>query len=162
MKIAALVGIASLATGAFAGWWLTHDSLTAKHQAHVSALRSQAADDLRQATDRAFELERQHNALANKLEVANAQNRKKLDSVLAENRRLARELGGLRDPYSLASSCSLSTKPDTSSGIGAAAAPGRLSDEASEFLLVFAREAGRAAEYAATCHEWVKQIDGRR
>jgi len=158
MKITALVGIASLLTGAFAGWRLTHDSLTAKHQAHVSALRSQAADDLRQATDRAFELERQHNALANKLEVANAQNRKKLDSVLAENRRLARELGGLRDPYSLASSCSLSAKPDTASGLVATPAPGRLSNEASEFLLDFAREADRAAEYAATCYDWVRKL----
>lgn len=158
MKITALVGIASLATGAFAGWWLTHDSLTAKHQAHVSALRSQAADDLRQATDRAFELERQHNALANKLEVANAQNRKKLDSVLAENRRLARDLGGLRDPYSLASGCTLSAKPDTASGLAPTPAPGRLSNEASEFLLDFAREADRAAEYAATCYDWVKRL----
>ena len=158
MKITALVGIASLATGAFAGWWLTNDSLTAKHQAHVSALRSHAADDLRQATDRAFELERQHNALANQLEVANAQNRKKLDAVLAENRRLAHDLGGLRDPYSLASSCTMSTKPNTASGLAPTPAPGRLSNEASEFLLDFAREADRAAEYAATCYDWVKRL----
>lgn len=158
MRITALVGIASLATGALAGWWLTNDSLTAKHQAHVSALRSQAADDLRQATDRAFELERQHQALANQLEVANAQTRKKLDSVLAENRRLARDLGGLRDPYSLASSCTLPTNPNTASGLVASPAPGRLSDEASEFLLDFAREADRAAEYAATCYDWVKRL----
>ena len=158
MRITALVGIASLATGALAGWWLTNDSLTAKHQAHVSALRSQAADDLRQATDRAFELERQHQALANQLEVANAQTRKKLDSVLAENRRLARDLGGLRDPYSLASSCTLPTQPNTASGLVASPAPGRLSDEASEFLLEFAREADRAAEYAATCYDWVKRL----
>ena len=158
MRITALVGIASLATGALAGWWLTHDSLTAKHQAHVSALRSQAADDLRHATDRAFELERQHQALATKLEVANAQTRKKLDSVLAENRRLARDLGGLRDPYALASSCTLPTNPNTASGLVASPAPGRLSDEASEFLLDFAREADRAAEYAATCYDWVKRL----
>ena len=158
MRITALVGIASLATGALAGWWLTHDSLTAKHQAHVSALRSQAADDLRQATDRAFELERQHQALANQLEVANAQNRRKLDSVLAENRRLARDLGGLRDPYPLASSCALPTNPNPASGLTASPAPGRLSDEASEFLLDFAREADRAAEYAATCYDWVKRL----
>ena len=158
MRITALVGIASLATGALAGWWLTHDSLTAKHQAHISALRSQAADDLRQATDRAFELERQHQTLATKLEVTNAQTRKKLDSVLAENRRLARDLGGLRDPYSLASSCALPTNPNTPSGLTASPAPGRLSDEASEFLLDFAREADRAAEYAATCYDWVKRL----
>jgi hypothetical protein len=158
MRITALVGIASLATGALAGWWLTNDSLTAKHQAQISALRSQAADDLRQATDRAFELERQHQALANQLEVANAQTRKKLDSVLAENRRLARDLGGLRDPYSLASSCTLPTKPNTASGLVASPAPGRLSDEASEFLHDFAREADRAAEYAATCYDWVKRL----
>ena len=158
MRITALVGIASLATGALAGWWITNDSLTAKHQAHVSALRLQAADDLRQATDRAFELERQHNALATKLEVANAQTRKKLDSVLAENRRLARDLGGLRDPYSLASSCALPTQPNPASGLVASPAPGRLSAEASEFLLDFAREADRAAEYAATCYDWVKRL----
>ena len=158
MRITALVGIASLATGALAGWWLTDDSLTAKHQAQISALRSQAADDLRQATDRAFELERQHQALATELEVANAQTRKKLDSVLAENRRLARDLGGLRDPYSLASSCTLPTNPNTASGLAPTSAPGRLSNEASEFLLDFAREADRAAEYAATCYDWVKRL----
>jgi len=33
-----------------------------------------------------------------------------------------------------------------------------LSAEASEFLLEFAREADRAAQYAKTCYDWTRQL----
>ena len=145
--------------GAIGGWWITDDILTSKHDAHIQRMRLEAADALQAATERAIQAEREGISLALKLEVQNAENRKRLDGVLADNRRLSRELGGLRDPYSLASSCSLSAKPDTASGLVSTPAPGRLSNEASEFLLEFAREADRAAEYAATCYDWVKRLN---
>lgn len=158
LKVTAIALAIGLGAGALGSWYLTakyKDSVWGKA---VADQKVEAAAQLQAATQRAIEAERQHNALANKLEVANAQNRKKLDSVLAENRRLARDLGGLRDPYSLASGCTLSAKPDTASGLAPTPAPGRLSNEASEFLLDFAREADRAAEYAATCYDWVKRL----
>lgn len=45
---------------------------------------------------------------------------------------------------------------------GGGAAGTELSAEASEFLLEFAREADRAAEYANTCHRWIEEVNGRR
>jgi len=149
--------------GAIAGWWITDDILTSKHEAQIQRMRLDAADALQAATERAIQAEREGIALALKFEIQNAENRKRLDGILADNRRLSRELGGLRDPFAIASGGCTMPAPSPGTGLVATApAPGRLSNEASEFLLEFAREADRAAEYAATCHEWVKQIDGRR
>lgn len=149
--------------GAIGGWWITDDILTSKHDAHIQRIRADAAAALQGATDRAIAAERANNALATRLETDHAKTRQKLDSVLADNRRLSRELGGLRDPFAIdLGGC---TMPAPSPGTGLVAtppAPGRLSDEASEFLLEFARDADRAAEYAATCYRWIEEVNGRR
>lgn len=145
--------------GAIAGWWITDDILTSKHEAQIQRMRLDAADALQAATERAIQAEREGIALALKLEVQNAENRKRLDGILADNRRLSRELGGLRDPFAIASGGCTMPAPSPGTGLVATApAPGRLSNEASEFLLEFARDADRAAEYANTCYEWIQQI----
>jgi hypothetical protein len=163
IKNVILGAVVASIVGAIAGWWITDDILTSKHEAQIQRMRLDAAEALRVATDRAIQAEREGISLALKLEVQNAETRKRLDGVLADNRRLSRELGGLRDPFAIASGgCSL---PSASPGSGitiATPAPGRLSDEASEFLLEFAREADRAAEYANTCHRWIEEVNGRR
>lgn len=158
-----LGAVVAAIAGAIGGWWITDDILTSKHEAQIQRIRADAATALQEATDRAIQAERDAISLALKLEVQSAENKQKLDSVLTDNRRLARELGGLRDPFAKpAGGCTMPASPAGTGLAVPAPAPGRLSDEASEFLLEFAREADRAAEYAATCHEWVKQIDGRR
>lgn len=157
-----LAAIATFIFGAFASWWVTSDYYQARYDAAVARQKAEAVAVLQEATERAIAAERLNNKLAQTLEVSHAQNRQKLDAALSDNRRLSRELGGLRDPFAIASSCAV---PATTAGPGLvapAAATGRLSVEASEFLLEFAREADRAAEYAATCYRWIEEVNGRR
>ena len=158
-----LIALAIAASGAFGGWWVTSDYYQAKQNALAARQAAAAATALKEATDRAVAAERDAISMALKLEVQNAENRKKLDAVAADNRRLARELGGLRDPGARPDSCG--TVSPTAPGTGLALRPaptGRLSVEASEFLLEFAREADRAAEYANLCHGWIKELDGQK
>jgi single-stranded DNA-specific DHH superfamily exonuclease len=142
---------------------VTSDYYQAKQSALVARMQATAATELQQATERAVAAERDAISMALKLEVQNAESRKKLDAVAVENRRLVRELGGMRDPGARPDSCG--TVPTTTTGTGIAvrpAATGRLSDQAAEFLLEFARDADRAAEYAATCHAWVEALDKKK
>ena len=149
--------------GAIGGWWITDDILTSKHEAQIQRIRADAATALQEATDLAIQAERDAISLALKLEVQSAENKQKLDSVLTDNRRLARELGGLRDPFAKpAGGCTMPAPSPGTGLVATAPAPGRLSNEASEFLLEFAREADRAAEYANTCHRWIEEVNGRR
>ena len=158
-----LIALALAASGAFGGWWVTSDYYQAKQSALAARMQAAAATALKDATDRAVAAERDAISMALKLEVQNAESRKKLDAVAVENRRLVRELGGLRDPGARPDNCG--PVPTTTPGTGLAvrpAATGRLSDQAAEFLLEFARDADRAAEYAATCHAWVESIGKKK
>ena len=139
--------------------WGTATFLGAKHDAEIQSIRAAAAEQYAAATQRAVEVERTHAELATKLEVQHETNRQQLAAIRADNRRLARELGGLRDPFA-APACPVSTAADGTVDSAATATVGRLSDEASQFLLEFAYDADRAAEYANTCYKWVKQLKG--
>jgi hypothetical protein len=82
------------------------------------------------------------------------------DATLADNRRLATELGGLRDPgrrpscgITLSSASTTASQPDNGT------TGTELSAEATEFLLEFARSADRAAQYAKTCHDWIQELN---
>lgn len=158
-----LAAIATFIFGAFASWWVTSDYYQARYDAAVARQKAEAVAVLQEATERAIAAERLNNKLAQTLEVSHAQNRQKLDAALSDNRRLARELGGLRDPgHREGGNC---TVPAAPAGTGIAIrqpATGRLSAEASEFLLEFARDADRVAEYAALCHGWVKELDTQK
>ena len=75
-----------------------------------------------------------------------------VNSLATDNRRLAAELGGLRDPY----------KTDTNNGKSTASATckpcdGKLSAEATKFLLELTEEADRIRAYADTCYRWVSR-----
>lgn len=140
-------------------WWLTAEYKDNKWEAKVSAQKVEAAKQLQAATEKVIETERKHNAIATQLEIQNAEKQSTLDRTLADNRRLAAQLGGLRDPGRRTSCAAAdSATGATAQQPPAQASDGRLSAEASEFLLEFARDADRAAQYANTCYEWIQQV----
>lgn len=154
--VAAAIGMAIGASGA---WKLTASYKDASWMASIGQQKVEAARQLQEATDKALASERGNVAKANKLEKDNVQKQTALDGILADNHRLAAELGGLRDP-GRRTSCD-SAVPTGTGGTGNAAvgsSEGRLSAEASQFLLDFARDADRAAQYANTCHDWIGQV----
>ena len=154
------IGIAlgsALAAGALAAWG-TATFLNASHDAEIQSIRAAVAELDAAATKRAVEIERAHAELATKLEVQHEKATRQLAAIRADNRRLAAAAGGLRDPYPVAPTCPVSTAAGGTVDPADTAATGRLSDETSEFLLGFAYDADRAAEYASTCYRWVKEL----
>lgn len=153
--------IAALAAvwGAAGSWWLTAEYKDNKWKAKVEAQKVEAARQLQEATQKVIEIERKNNVIATQLEINNAEQQTKLDRALSDNRRLAAQLGGLRDPGRRESCTSaLPATARASQQPASAASEGRLSAEASEFLLEFARDADRAAQYANSCYDWIKQV----
>lgn len=146
--------------GSLGAWYFTAKYKDATWTASIDKQKSEAATQLQAATERALAAERKNTALSDKLEKQHVESTQKLDGVLADNRRLARELGGLRDP-GRRPSCG-GAVPETSTATGqpeGGATGAELSAEASEFLLEFARDADRAAQYAQTCHTWIQQLN---
>ena len=159
IRLLIIACVASLAVGATGSGWLTAEYKDNKWIAKVEAQKVEAARQLQEATEKVIELERQRNQIATKLEIQNAEKQTELDKALSDNRRLANQLGGLRDP-GRRQSCptALPNAAATAEQPSAGTADARLSAEASEFLLEFAREADRAAQYASTCYQWIQQV----
>lgn len=155
----ALAAAIGLGIGSLGSWYLTAEYKDASWTASIEKQKVEAAKQLQAATNRAIEAERSQNKLANQLEVKHVESERQLDKALADNRRLARELGGLRDP-GRRPSCggTVPTDSTTSSQPEGGTTGAELSEEASEFLLEFARDADRAAQYASTCSAWIKQL----
>ena len=154
------VAAAALAIGSLASWYLTAEYKDSKWEAAIGKQKVEAADKLQAATQRAIEAERRQNELADQLEVKHVESERELDKVLADNRRLARELGGLRDPGRRPSCGDAVPSGSTNPGQSADGTTGtELSAEASEFLLEFARDADRSAQYAKTCYDWTQQLN---
>ena len=147
--------VAALALGAGSAWKLTADAKDDHYAAIMESQRANAEVALRTAQGKALDIERKHNELARDLELAHEDSRTEKDRILADNRRLARELGGLRDPGKRPA-CNAAV-PANAAAPGTAAdnaSSGRLSDEAADFLLELARECDQAADYAGTAHDW--------
>jgi hypothetical protein len=153
LRITAIAAGVSLAVGAYSAWWLTAEYKDNKFEAQ----KVEAATLLQAATEQSILKEREQNAISTALEIENAEQQDQHDAVLADNHRLVAKLAGLRDPgrrQGCSSAVPAGTEPAKQPGTEAA--DGRLSNEASEFLLNFARDADRAAQYAGTCYEWAR------
>ena len=159
----ALVFMVGVVLGSIGSWKVTSSYKDTKYQNIILSKENESAKRFEEASEKSLEIERNHTSLAQDLEIKNVEANKLLDEALAKNRSLARKLGGLRDPFAKPpSGCSVPTGTSTSSNSNDGTPTGRLSDEASEFLLEFARDADDAANYATTCHNWAKELNGRK
>lgn len=145
-------------SGIIASWWVTAEYKNAQHVKVISTMQLQAAQALDKARVKALETERENNRLATELEVTHNEFRQSLDSIKADNDRLATELGGLYD-----SNATCSSSPSGTSGTAPLDSPkpptgAKLSKEASEFLLSESRRADEAAAYANTCYQWLQKL----
>lgn len=123
----------------------------------------EAAKQLALETEKVRQADLRYGSFKTQVEKDDGIKKAQVESLLRDNRRLARELGGLRDPGRRPrSDGTVPSTQGTASQCASGTAEGRLSDEASEFLLEFAAEADRAATYAQTCHAWAvgKDISG--
>ena len=163
LRTTSLILIFFVVASSIGTWRGTSNYKDNKWKAVVSEQQAAASKALLAATTRTSEIERTHNAIATDLEAKAIETSRLLDKELATNRTLARKLRGLRDPFAK-STCrgSVSGTSQPTGPAGDSSTEGRLSDEASEFLLNFARDADTAAQYANTCHQWVKEINGTR
>lgn len=157
-KFILIAAVSAFIFGATCTWWITASYKENKYKAILSEMNIKAAHALADATKRSLAIERENNELAYKLEVQNAETRKTLDDVHADNLRLASEYAGLYDRYASASSCPVSTDSIASPKPVTPPSGGRLSDPLAKLLLSESRRADEAAAYAATCYQWIKSL----
>lgn len=159
----ALIALAiGLLVGALGSWYLTAEYKDAKWGKAVADQKVEAGKILQAETDKVLAAERKATELNNQLEKNHAEASRKIDATLTDNRRLSRELGGLRDPGRRPSCGGTQAGADTPTDAAGSSASGQLSAEASDFLLEFAADADRAAEYAQTCYSWAQGAAGLR
>ncbi len=151
------------AISATAGWQLRDvfaDRDIAKLELSYERGRLAQAEAIARSRDKAHAAEAAERAANQQIEVQAHENAKRTNSILAENRRLARELGGLRDSGHRPSSTNLPGEAGTPRHPENGTAEGRLSDEATEFLLEFAAQCDAAADYAQAGHEYANREVG--
>ena len=158
IKTTVIAAGAAFVIGAFSAWFITADYKESKYQAVIAQMKLDAADALDIARQKSLAIERDNNRLATELEVQNAENRKNLDDVYADNLRLATEFAGLYDSNASANNCALPTESKSTAKPVTPPSGGRLSDPLAKLLLSESRRADEAAAYAATCYQWIKSL----
>lgn len=142
----------------FGVWCFTSDYKDAIWQEKFSTYQKDLAEMHQRNLNEVLNKEREAKEIAAKIEVKYHETTDQIKTLRNTNARLARELGGLRDPG----------KSNTTSGVGMSqgatsgntfdpSTSSQLSREASQFLLDFAEDADRAAAYANACYEWVNR-----
>ena len=140
-------------------WRYTSIYKDAIWQAKWDAYQRELAEMHQRNLNEVLNKERAAREAAAEIEVKYHATTDQIQTLRNTNARLTRELGGLRDPGSRANAASgMGVSQGTTSGnTSDSAAQGRLSREASRFLLDFAEDADRAAAYANACYEWVNR-----
>lgn len=151
--------LAAITISSASTWYLTDSYVSAGYETMIADQKSKDSQKLAEALIKLRSLEDSYNNIATELEVQSEKSRHDLESVAADNRRLAAKLGGLRDPG--ARKCGpnpvrATAEPAINTADSTSGA--ELSAEASEFLLVFARDSDEAARYASTCYQWIQQL----
>ncbi|MBY0512053.1 MAG: hypothetical protein K2P94_18095 [Rhodospirillaceae bacterium] len=128
----------------------------------VANQRVTAGEILVQSETARAEALRAYDVLKDKVELDHADAEARIDAAYAAHRALLAGLGGLRDKQGAGGgACRGDNVPAPSAAAGDSPAPTagcRLSDTASRALLDLARDADRAAAYAASCHDWAMSV----
>jgi len=161
IKTTVIAAGASFLIGAVSAWWVTADYKNAKHQSIMTKIQLDAERALNDAKDKALAIEREHNRLAQEIEVQNAKHRQELDEIGRDNERLVAERG-MYDRGTAQGNCPVPTSPESTAKPASPPTGTRLSKELEQFLLRESRRADEAASYAKTCYEWVKQLEATR
>lgn len=144
-------------------WYVTAEYKDARYTAVIERQKSEAATVLQRETEKVLAAERKAAKFKDELELQHAQSIEQVNQIMADNRRLAARLGGLRDPgrrpgcdgaLPAASEPAAVDPKATAQGRLPDAGEGFLSADASRFIIDLAAEADRVAIYAQTCHEW--------
>lgn len=130
---------------------------TARHfESAIDAQKIEAAGVLIAETNKVLQAERKQKELSNELETQHNAAKAQIQTEQATNRRLASELGGLRDKgRRKSSSCAMPGAGSATAGTVEGTDEAYLSGEATEFLLGLTYDADEVATYAQTCHEWI-------
>jgi hypothetical protein len=155
VKNAIIALTVGLLVGALGAWTLTGHLKDLEWQHAIDRQKSEAATELKTLIDKVTIKDKEVLTLKDQLEKNDVRAQQTISSTLANNRRLAAQLGGLRDPGRRAGCPGpMPASPATASSDSTAPSGSQLSEEASQFLLEFAADADRAAQYARTCHDW--------
>lgn len=161
IQVITMAALAAFFAGSSLSWYFTSAYKDTQCAAKVESARAVIAEASQKATESALQRERTANQQLNSLEVEHATVRQSLDKITADNRRLAAQLGGLRDPGTrgrvnpVPTTATVPSQPESQES-----ASGRLSAAATEFLLDFAQRADAAASYAAECRDWATVVTG--
>jgi len=151
--------IGGILIGGISTYKLTDSYLTIKYLNKENKTNLEMFEVLKKSNDKLAEIEKINNNLTKEMENKNVENKKKINDLYIINRNLSKQYGGLRDPGRTISGVGdqLSAASNTAEYTKNTAYERRLSNEASEFLLEYGKNADEVAEYANICHEWVKK-----
>ena len=152
----------SFAAGAVSAWWVTADYKEAKYTAVIAKMKLDAADALAKAQQKAIEVERENNRLAQEIEVNNAKFKQELADLESDLRRRIDDAGGLYDRNATPSSCPVSPDAKPTTKPAAPTSGAFISKQLERLLLSEAKRADDAAAYAKTCFEWIQQLEAKR
>lgn len=135
------------------------DYKDAKFSAYVEADKAVREKDLREATEKTLAVERAFSELKDSVEKDHAEAQSRIVRAVADARRdvAAR---GLRDPGARRTCPSPVPSSTNPAAVDHDAAEGRLSTEATDFLLTLASEADSAVIQLEACQAWARGLGG--
>ncbi len=126
--------------------------------AEISQMKAASVKADKAAAEAARAAEKHSTLITEQLEMTNEAATKTVEAQATENRRLVRELGGLRDPGTHFATPGVSVTYPPPGGAPAGPTPCKLSDELEEFLQAEAARADAAAVYAQTGHGYAVEM----
>lgn len=152
MAVIKYIRIGILVVAVLFTWLITASYKNATWQERLTQEHNKQLQQHAEQLQFALNEERKAQEQVTAIEVAYHDQTITVNTLAADNRRLADELGGLRDPYAASKDAGVTTSCSPCKPCD-----GKLSTEASKFLLELTEEADRLRAYADTCYKWVSR-----